>query len=225
MTSKVVIYGKRLAVAFAAAAIYAGSALYSETAIAQDTQAPAADEVPPNAWAKLCSHDEQIGKEICVVSQELRSADNGQLVASMSIRLVEEEKNVLIIAVPTGVILPPGLQVRIDQNEPVGANFTICFPNACVARMELADEFITAMKKGNQIGIAVIDGSQQTIGFPISLVGFTAAFDGPATDPEAYAQTQRNLIEAIQARAAQDRAAQGIQEGGAGEANPPAPTE
>ncbi len=234
MTSDFVKYAKRSAATLAVLAIGTGAVFSSGTAWSQTAQAPAAEggEVPQSAWAKLCNQDEQLDKEICVVSQELRSADNGQLVASMSIRLVEGEKNIMIIAVPTGVILPPGLRVNVDENEPISAKYTICFPNACVARMELTDEYIASMKKGNNIGIAVIDGSQQTIGFPMTLIGFTSAFDGPPIDPEAYAQTQRNLVNAIQARAAQERAealAQEAQSGG-GEnqpetANPPAAAE
>ncbi|MBZ0218687.1 MAG: invasion associated locus B family protein [Fimbriimonadaceae bacterium] len=225
MTSNFVTFGKRAAVSLKM--LMFGGVLLSGTASAQTNQPAEAapDAVPQSAWVKLCNVDEGTNKEICVVSQELRSSDNGQLVASLSIRLVEGEKNILIAAVPTGVILPPGLRVNVDENPPASAQYTICFPNACVARMELKDEFIALMKKGKNIGIAVIDGSQQTIGFPMTLIGFTAAFDGPPTPQEAYAETQRNLVNAIQARAAQERAAQAAQqeqEGGNNE-NPPAP--
>lgn len=223
MTSKFTKVAKR--VSFSLAMLVSAGALVPTGAFAQENQAPAAGATPQSAWVKLCNKDEGTNKEICVVSQELRSSDNGQLVASLSIRLVEGEKNILIAAVPTGVILPPGLRVNVDDNPPASAQYTICFPNACVARMELKDEFIALMKKGKNIGIAVIDGSQQTIGYPMTLIGFTSAFDGPPTDQEAYAETQRNLVNAIQQRAAQERAAQEAQqEGGENTTPAPAPT-
>jgi len=224
MTSDFVHFGRRLAAAFAIATFAASVGAVLTPAMAQDNQTAETQngEEQANAWVKLCNQDEQLNKEICVVSQELRSSENGALVASLSIRLIEGEKKVMIVAVPVGVLLQPGMQVSIDEKNKKIAEFAICFPNACVARLEVDDAYINAMKKGNMIGVTVIDSNQQGIGYPMTLVGFTKAFDGAPTPPDEYAETQRNLVNAIRERAEQAREAEEGQSNSGSEEEAPA---
>lgn len=176
----------------------------------------AAPAAPTGSWVKLCNKDENLEKEVCVVSQELRDPNTAQLVASATIRLIEGEQKVLILAVPTGVLIPPGMRVQIDQAEPKKADYAICFPNACVARMLIDDAYISSLKNGGQLGIAVMGGDQQQVGFPLSLVGFTKAYDGDATPQAEYEQTQQQLADIIRQRAEAARAAQQEQAEGDG---------
>lgn len=171
-----------------------------------------------NPWVKLCNTDNVTKKEVCVVSQELRNGQTGQLLVSTSVRLIEGEDNILIVSVPIGVLLQPGVGVTIDKGKTEKAVFTVCFPNACVARMPIKEEYIDSMKRGGEMMVAVYDTNQKGIGFPVTLKGFTAAYDGGPTDPEVYAQSQRDLAAEIQRRA--QEAAQKQQAGQQGTAAP-----
>jgi len=192
--------------------LVAGTIFTAPGAIAQttpDVPAPlVAPTVPGGSWVKLCNKEEGAEIEICVVSQELRDANTAQLIASVTVREIPDQPAVLIIAVPTGVLLPPGMRVQIDQAEAKEAEYAICFPNACIARMNIDDDYIHAMKAGGQLGIAVMGGDRQQVGFPVSLVGFTKAYDGGPTDQVEYEQTQSQLAEIIRERAEAARAAQ-----------------
>jgi invasion protein IalB len=196
----------------ATAGLVAGAVFLSPGAIAQTTPAAPAGETaqtaPIGSWVKLCNTEEGTEVEICVISQELRDSNTAQLIASVTVREIPDQPAVLIIAVPTGVLLPPGMRVQIDQAEAKPAEYAICFPNACIARMEIDEEFIHAMKAGGQLGIAVMGGDRQQVGFPVSLVGFTKAYDGEATEQSEYEQTQRQLADIIRERAEAARAAQ-----------------
>lgn len=187
-------------------------------AIAQQSgQAPTAPPQPPvapakgaedqkgTAWIKLCNTDEETKKEQCLVTQELRDGNSGQLLASGSVRLVEGEKTLLIVAVPIGVLLTPGVRLQIDNDKPIIKPYTICFPHACVMRTELDDDFISSMKRGNQLTVSVLNTARKALGFPLTLVGFTKAFEGPPIDPELYKKAQQKLADEIKRRAEEAR--------------------
>lgn len=173
----------------------------------QKEKAPAAAAADPNSspWIKICNPDEPAEKNQCLVTQELRDGNSKQLVAAASIRTTAGEKMMLILSVPIGVLLPAGLRVQIDDAKPVAVAYTICFPTSCVARMEIDDAFIGKLKAGSKMVVSVLDAEQKAVGFPLTLSGFTKAFDGPPVDPEVFAQAQKMLSEEIQKRAEEMR--------------------
>ena len=206
---------KGLNASVAAIGLFAGAILMTPLVVNAQETTPAAEATPPagpaGSWVKLCNTEETSDTEVCVISQELRDPNTGQLVASVTIREIPDQPKVLIIAVPTGVLLPPGMRIQIDQAEPKPAEYAICFPNACVARMNVDENYINALKAGGLLGITVMGGDRQQVGFPVSLVGFTKAYDEPATEQEEYEQTQRQLADIIRQRAEAARAAQEAQ--------------
>jgi len=196
--------GRGLTVALSAV-LLAGAA--GSGAFAQDKEAakaPAADS-NDSAWIKICNPDEPAEKNQCLVTQELRDGNTKQLVAAASIRTTKGEKTLLIMSVPIGVLLPPGLRLQIDDAKPVAVAYTICFPSSCVARMELDDATLGKLKAGNKMVVSVLDAEQKAVGFPLTLAGFTKALEGPPIDPAVFAKAQQQLGDEIQKRAEEMR--------------------
>jgi invasion protein IalB len=100
----------------------------------------------PSPWTKICNKDPQAGnKEICLTAQDIR-AETGQFLASVAVREVEgDPKKQFIVAVPPGMQLQPGMRIVIDQNQPMPARYTICFPNACYGDMDIDKGFVDIM--------------------------------------------------------------------------------
>ncbi len=181
-------------------------------------------------WVKLCDAvpvDERTPpttKKLCMIVQETR-AENGQMLASVQIRELEGEKPRLIIAVPVGMSLQPGIRVVLEgqgQAQPQAMRYEVCLPNACFAQMELAPEFLTRMKRSNNLNIQVVNMNNRAISLAMSLQGFAASYDGQPVDPKAYEESQRRLAEELQRRGEEaQRRLQQQQGGGAGV--PPAP--
>lgn len=176
-------------------------------AIAQDQtgQAPSASE---NPWVKICNTDPQSKKEICLITQELRT-DTGQFLASVAIREVKgEQRRLLLTSVPVGMLIQPGLQLQVDNNDAKKANYTICFPNACYAETALDnDAFIKQMKAGNKLRITMLNQQAKPVPFEMTLIGFTAAYEGKGLNPQQLAEQQKALQEELnrKAQAARDR--------------------
>ncbi|WP_168201716.1 invasion associated locus B family protein [Phreatobacter aquaticus] len=180
-------------------------------------------------WVKLCDNvpvDERTPpttKKLCMVVQETR-AENGQMLASVQIRDLEGEKPRLIIAVPVGMSLQPGIRVVLEgqgQAQPQAMRYEVCLPNACFAQMELAPEFLTRMKRSNNLNIQVVNMNNRAISLAMSLQGFAASYDGQPVDPKAYEESQRRLAEELQRRG--EEAQRRLQQQGGAPGAPPAP--
>ncbi len=170
---------------------------------AQEAEAPAAAQPPtPEApWAKLCNTDPASGKELCLTIQEIR-ADTGQFIASATIRTIAgDAKKSLITAVPPGMLLQPGLRVQIDDGPQQEMKYGICFPNACYGELEINDEFITKLKGGGKLTVTTLNQQAKPVNFPMTLVGFTKAYDGSGLDTAAQAARENELADALARRA------------------------
>jgi invasion protein IalB len=155
----------------------------------------------PSPWTKICNRDPAVNKEVCLVAQDIR-AETGQFLASVAIREIEAEpKKQFIIAVPPGMQLQPGMRVVIDKHEPMGARYSICFPNACYGDMDIDAKFVDIMKKGQALTVQAINQVGRTVNFTLVLKDFAKAYDGPAVDPKEIEAQQQKLREGMQRQA------------------------
>jgi len=182
--------GKAIFVAVAAASLMVlaltGTAL-AQAAAAGAAGAAAAAGAPgqPGApqWIKLCSPDATTKKNLCLVQLEIY-ADTGQFIASATFRTMQDDpKMQFIIGVPPGMLLQPGIQVQIDMGKQMPLMYSICFPNTCFADLDITADFVKTVRGGKQLTISAVNQGAQSISFPISLAGFTKAYDGAGVDP------------------------------------------
>jgi hypothetical protein len=83
------------------------------------------------------------------------------------------------------------------------------------------DDFIPSLKKGQQIVVQAMNQQAKTIGFPVTLAGFTKAYDGAPLDPKMVADQQKKLQEELTRRAEEARKRY-TDQAGAPSAEPPA---
>ncbi|GAB4239569.1 MAG: invasion associated locus B family protein [Methyloligellaceae bacterium] len=181
-----------------------------------------------NAWVKLCEDKPIITaggipskRTVCLIHHERLSAVNGRVLVSTAIRTISgQDQKFLMVLVPLGVALPPGIQVRIDNEKPIPLKYTFCHIGGCTAETIATKEVIEKFKKGNKIDVLAINNVGKTIGFPIPLKGFTKAYEGKPVDSKKYQAARLKLMKLIQsrqaelakkARAQQGKAKQGAQ--------------
>jgi invasion protein IalB len=84
------------------------------------------------------------------------------------------------------MLIQPGVRVQIDDNTPTDIPFEVCYAaplNRCYARVEINQAFVDQLKAGNEMSLLAISYENgRTLSFPMSLAGFTAAYDGEPTD-------------------------------------------
>ena len=164
---------------------------------------------PQSSWVKLCdkatfrkskeAKPEQ--KEICLTHHERLDGNTGLVLVSAAIRKIQgQDKERFMIMVPLGMAIPPGVQVKIDEDKPVKLPFSICTPGGCTAEINADKAFIDKMKKGKRMVVAAINRLGKPIGFPVPLNGFGTALAGKAIDNKKYHAARRELLGKIRER-------------------------
>lgn len=168
--------------------------------------AAAGGDKDQSAWVKLCEKAPSLAEpkkelNVCLTHHERLDGNTGMVLVSAAIRQVEgQDKEALMVMVPLGMALPPGVQVKVDEKEPVKLQFTLCHAAGCTAEGEGTKAVIDQMKTGKQVVVAAINLAGKAIGFPVPLTGFDKAYAGPAVDNEKYKEARKRLMGAIRER-------------------------
>ncbi|WP_188907356.1 invasion associated locus B family protein [Aureimonas endophytica] len=166
--------------------------------------APAAaqqpEPVPGTQWFKVCS--KQGDNEICNTQYTL-IADTRQLITAVNLIDVKGKVNQKVVqaVVPTGRVIPAGVQLQIDTGKPQTMNYSVCFPDRCIAEAQLTDAMVAAMKKGNAITVTSINFQRQPNPIKITLAGMGKAYDGAAVQQSDLAKRQQELNDALKKQA------------------------
>jgi invasion protein IalB len=206
--------GFRLLLTAAAMTLSAGTVLAQEqpAAAARPAQPPA--NATPNLsgpqpeWVKVCSTDQQNKREVCQVSRDLR-AETGQTLASVAIREIKGGKRGLVMAIPPGMQIQPGVRVFVDKQQAISGKFSVCMQNACFVEAELTDAMLASFKKGTTLNLQALNVQGRGVTLPIGLSGFAKAYDGAALDPKSLAQDQERLKQQLMERAKKAQAEAG----------------
>ncbi len=165
----------------------------------------AQSEEQESPWVKVCNQDPNAGKQICLVTQELRT-NTGQFLSSVAIREIEgEARKTLLIAVPTGMLIQPGLRIQVDAGKQTEAKYGICFPNACYSELVIDDAFINSMKQGGKLILTTLNQQAKAIPLELTLIGFTKIYDGEPMDVAELQKKQDQLQAELQRRADEAR--------------------
>jgi invasion protein IalB len=153
-----------------------------------------------SSWVKVCTTDEKTGnKQVCLVRHEGLEPKTGAILISVAVRTIEgEDKKHLLVNVPTAysLVMPAGVQIKIDEGEPIQLQYAVCFPTSCQVQMELSKEIVDKMRKGKQMIVAALNAQQKTMAFPLSLTGFSKTFDGAPVDNVAYQEARAQMMRA-----------------------------
>ena len=194
-----------------------------------DQPAPAAAAAPKSAWVKLCEKaplakkdkdgkDVKEEKQLCLTHHERLDGNTGMVLVSAAIREVEgQDKKSLMIMVPLGMAIPPGIraaiytkdqwaaaakQEKIDEKalKPFELKYSLCHPAGCTAETEATAEILDEMSKGGGMMILAMNAAAQPIGFPVPLDGYNEALAGPPVDNQKYAEARSSLMKQIRER-------------------------
>ncbi len=173
-------------------------------ALPQKRQGPA-EKPPPSAgkqkkgfWYKLCDEQPKTKRKICFTFHEQVNVSTGRLYVSAALRKVSESKEEhILVVVPPGVAVRPGLQITIDDKKPIILKYVICQPKGCTAEGEASDELISQLKAGKNMIVAVIDVTGKINNLRVPLDGFSIAYKGPAVDKELYFKAWRSQLDQL----------------------------
>jgi invasion protein IalB len=158
-------------------AAVAGPLLLSLMLFAAPALGQLGNELRPGAthgdWQVLCETT-PVG-ETCFITQAAAD-DAGEPVMQIMVGRLEDE-NVMVIYLPLGIDLRPGMLFQIGDTVRREFPFQTCLPNGCRVVTRVDADMLAAMRAGTTflIGVKPLD-SERVVGIEGSLKGFTAGF-------------------------------------------------
>jgi hypothetical protein len=140
------------------------------------------------------------------------------VMVSAAIREIEgSDKKSMMVMVPLGMALPPGLRAavytkeqwaqaakneKIDEKtlKPIALKYSLCHAAGCTAEVEATADIVEQMKTGGGIMVIAMNAGAQPIGFPVPLDGFVEAYAGKPVDNKEYAKARGQLMAQIRER-------------------------
>lgn len=127
-------------------------------------------------WQVVCKDPPPGAKNpVCALVQSVTAEDKNNIGLTVYFQKFSNGTRVLRVFAPLGVLLPPGLGLKIDNKDVGHAPFLRCHSFACYAQVVVEDPLIEQLKTGKTAIFIIFQTEEAGIGIPISLKGFADA--------------------------------------------------
>lgn len=151
------------------------AALLPASANAQDqTKAPEGTvKAQHGDWQVVCKAPPPGSKkDVCALVQSVTAEDRSNVGLTVYFQKFSNGTRVLRVFAPLGILLPPGLGLKIDNQDVGHAPFLRCHSFACYAQVVVEDKLVEQLKTGKTAIFIIFQTEEAGIGIPISLKGF-----------------------------------------------------
>jgi invasion protein IalB len=127
-------------------------------------------------WKKMCEPAPDRAAQICFGFQKVSfNETKAQLLqAVVGYFRADRVDPTLIVTIPLGAFLLPGLEIRMKGQKPIHSDIQYCFSNGCQAAIRLDPGKLNLLKKAADAEVVFLDAGHQRISVPLSLKGFSA---------------------------------------------------
>ncbi|HEX9882047.1 MAG TPA: invasion associated locus B family protein [Hyphomicrobium sp.] len=127
-------------------------------------------------WQIVCKDPPPGAKnEVCALVQSVTAEDKDNIGLTVYFQKFSNGTRVLRVFAPLGILLPPGLGLKIDDKDVGHAPFLRCHTFACYAQVVLEDPLVEQLKNGKTAIFIIFQTEEAGVGIPISLAGFKKA--------------------------------------------------
>lgn len=127
-------------------------------------------------WQVVCKDPPPGAKNgVCALVQSVTAEDKNNIGLTVYFQKFSNGTRVLRVFAPLGVLLPPGLGLKIDDKDVGHAPFLRCHNFACYAQVVVEDPLVEQLKTGKTAIFIIFQTEEAGIGIPISLAGFGEA--------------------------------------------------
>jgi invasion protein IalB len=128
-------------------------------------------------WTRACDRS-PAGAEVCFVEQFAIAEPQRAVMLRVQIGFMGPGgKPRMIISTPSGVWLPGGLTLTLDQSKPLALPFDTCGSDGCVAMVELGQDALARFTGGRILTVRYLQGGNSPIDIPVRLADLAAALD------------------------------------------------
>lgn len=124
-------------------------------------------------WQVVCKPPAPGSKtETCALVQSVTADDRNNVGLTVYFQRFSNGTRVLRVFAPLGILLPPGLGLKIDDVDVGHAPFLRCHSFACYAQVVVDDTLVNKLRTGKTAIFIIFQTEEAGIGIPISLAGF-----------------------------------------------------
>ncbi|QID17871.1 invasion associated locus B family protein [Nitrogeniibacter mangrovi] len=129
-------------------------------------------------WRIQCEQPKGAPAELCHAYQLVSMKDTKKPIVHMAIGYPPKQTEpVAILTVPLGVALQAGIQIKVDDGEPLRVPYNVCAQNGCQAGVKIDAALLKSLRGGSQAHISFANLQRQAVDVPVSLKGLSAALD------------------------------------------------
>ncbi len=129
-------------------------------------------------WETRCETPPGAAYEQCAVVLSVVDKDRPNLtLVVIVLNTADRKARLMRVVAPLGVLLPPGVSLRIDDADFGRLNFLQCLANGCIAQLAMDDKLLDKLKTGKTMTLGVFQTPEQGVGVPAPLSGFKEAYE------------------------------------------------
>ena len=129
-------------------------------------------------WATRCETPPGAAHEQCAIVLSVVDQDRPSLIlVVIALNSADRKTRLMRVVAPLGVLLPPGISLRIDNAEAGRLSFLQCLPNGCVAQLAMDEALIDKLKNGKTATLGVFQTPEEGVGVQAPLAGFKEAYE------------------------------------------------
>jgi invasion protein IalB len=129
-------------------------------------------------WKVVCKLPPGSKREICALVQDVTAEDRPTVGLTVQFQKFADGTSVLRVYTSTGILLQPGLHLKIDGRDIITTPFLRCLYFACLAQLPVDDKILKLMSNGKTALFVIFQTKEVGIGIPVSLRGFAAGLAG-----------------------------------------------
>jgi invasion protein IalB len=147
-------------------------------ALASAGPASAAAGDAPSAWETRCETPPGATTAQCAIVQSVVDDERPNVtLVVIALKTADHKARLLRVIAPLGVLIPTGLELKLDADDFGRMSFVRCLPNGCVAETLIDDKLLDRMSAAKTITLVLFQTPEEGIGVPASMTGFRDAFD------------------------------------------------
>lgn len=129
-------------------------------------------------WQIRCDTPPGAQTEQCALIQSVVAEDRSNAPLTVIVlKTADQKSRVMRVVAPLGVLLPPGLGLKLDNVDIGRTGFVRCLPNGCVAEVVMDDNLLNQLKTAKTATFIIFFTPEEGIGFPLSLNGLAEGYD------------------------------------------------
>jgi invasion protein IalB len=129
-------------------------------------------------WVTRCETPPGAQHEQCAILVSVVDPERPNLILVIIVLNTADRKvRLMRVIAPLGVLLPPGVSLRIDETDAGRLSFLQCLPNGCIAQLAMDDALIDKLKNGKTATLGIFQTPEQGVGMQAPLAGFKQAYE------------------------------------------------